>query len=95
MTTLELKIPPPAVALIIALLMWFTSILFGFIPIPLDYRLGAALALLVIGQGISISGIVLFRRAREENRPPQQREQQAKVHGVARETENAAGHQRR
>lgn len=69
MTTLELKIPPPAVALAIALLMWFTSILFGYIPIPLNYRLGAALALLVIGQGISISGIVAFRRAKTTLNP--------------------------
>lgn len=69
MTTLELKIPPPAVALAIALLMWFTSFLFGFIPIRLDYRLGAALALLVVGQGIGISGIVAFRRARTTLNP--------------------------
>ncbi|MGC1174824.1 methyltransferase family protein [Polaromonas sp.] len=69
MTTLELKIPPPAVALAIALLMWFTAFLFGFIPIPLGYRLGAALALLVIGQGISISGIVAFRRAKTTINP--------------------------
>jgi protein-S-isoprenylcysteine O-methyltransferase Ste14 len=69
MTTLELKIPPPAVALAIALLMWLTSILFGYIPIRLNYRLGAALALLVIGQGISISGIVAFRRAKTTLNP--------------------------
>lgn len=69
MTTLELKIPPPAVALAIGLLMWLTSFLFGFIPIPLGYRLGVALALLVIGQGISIAGIVSFRRARTTLNP--------------------------
>ncbi|WP_372827826.1 isoprenylcysteine carboxylmethyltransferase family protein [Polaromonas sp.] len=69
MTTFELKIPPPAVALVIALLMWLTSFLFGSIPIPLVYRLSAALVLLVIGQGISISGIVSFRRARTTLNP--------------------------
>jgi protein-S-isoprenylcysteine O-methyltransferase Ste14 len=69
MTTLELKVPPPAVALAIALFMWLTSVLFGYIPIPLNYRLGAALALLVIGQGISISGIVAFRRAKTTLNP--------------------------
>jgi protein-S-isoprenylcysteine O-methyltransferase Ste14 len=69
MTTLELKIPPPAVALAIGFLMWLTSILFGFIPIPLNYRLAAALSLLVIGQGISISGIVSFRRAKTTLNP--------------------------
>ena len=69
MTTLELRIPPPAVALAIALFMWLTSFLFGYIPIPLKYRLGVALALLVIGQGISIPGIVAFRRAKTTVNP--------------------------
>lgn len=69
MATLELKIPPPVVALAIALLMWFASLLFGFIPIPLGYRLGAALTLLFIGQGISIAGIVSFRRAKTTINP--------------------------
>ena len=69
MPPLELKIPPPALALAIALLMWLTSILFGYIPVPLNDRLVAALALLVIGQGISISGIVVFRRARTTLNP--------------------------
>jgi protein-S-isoprenylcysteine O-methyltransferase Ste14 len=69
MTTLELKIPPPAVALAIALLMWLTAFLFGVIPLPLGYRLGAALVLLVIGQGIGLSGILVFRRARTTLNP--------------------------
>lgn len=69
MTTLELKIPPPAVALAIGLLMWLTSILFGYIPLPLNYRLIAALAFMFIGQGISIAGILAFRRAKTTLNP--------------------------
>ncbi|MDP1942981.1 isoprenylcysteine carboxylmethyltransferase family protein [Rhodoferax sp.] len=63
MNTLELKIPPPVLALGLALLMWLTSLFFAPWPMPFGFRLGAALALVAIGQGISISGILLFRRA--------------------------------
>ena len=69
MTTLELKIPPPAVALVIALFMWLTAFLFGAIPIALEHRLIAALALLVIGQSISIAGMLAFRRAKTTLNP--------------------------
>lgn len=64
MNTLELRIPPPLVALSLALLMWLTSLLFEPLPMPCGYRLGVALALalVAIGQSISISGILLFRR---------------------------------
>lgn len=63
MNTLELKIPPPVLALGLALLMWLTSLLFEPWPVPYGFRLGAALALVAIGQSISICGILLFRRA--------------------------------
>jgi protein-S-isoprenylcysteine O-methyltransferase Ste14 len=63
MNTLELKIPPPVVALSLALLMWLTSLVFEPWPMPFGVRLGAALVLVAIGQGISISGILLFRRS--------------------------------
>lgn len=63
MNTLELKIPPPVLALGLALLMWLTSLVFEPLPMPFGVRLGTALALVAIGQSISISGILLFRRA--------------------------------
>lgn len=63
MNTLELRIPPPLVALGLALLMWLTSLLFESLPVPFEFRLVAALALVAIGQSISIPGILLFRRA--------------------------------
>lgn len=69
MNTLELRIPPPVVALTLALLMWLTSLLFEPWSMPFGFRLGAALTLVAIGQGISISGIVLFRRARTTVNP--------------------------
>lgn len=63
MNTLELKIPPPLVALSLALLMWLTALCLEPLQIPLSFRLGAALTLVAVGQSISISGILLFRRA--------------------------------
>ena len=63
MSNLELKIPPPVLGLALALLMWLTSLLVSPWPIPIGFRLGAALALVAIGQGISICGILLLRRA--------------------------------
>lgn len=69
MNTLELKIPPPVLALGLAFLMWLTSLLFEPLPVPFGIRLVAALALVAIGQSISISGILLFRRAKTTVNP--------------------------
>jgi protein-S-isoprenylcysteine O-methyltransferase Ste14 len=63
MKALELKIPPPLLALVLALAMWLTSLLDEPMRMPLAARLGVALALAAIGQGISIAGILAFRRA--------------------------------
>jgi len=69
MDALELKVPPPVLALCLALLMWFTSLLVPSVVVPFGVRLGVALALVVIGQSISISGIVSFRRAKTTINP--------------------------
>jgi protein-S-isoprenylcysteine O-methyltransferase Ste14 len=69
MQSLELKIPPPAVALLVALLMWFTSRFMQPLNVPFDVRVSLALLLVVIGQAISISGMVAFRRAKTTVNP--------------------------
>lgn len=61
MNTLELKIPPPLVALAFATLMWLTPVLAGSIDIP--YRIALAVALPCIGMSIAISGVLAFRQA--------------------------------
>jgi protein-S-isoprenylcysteine O-methyltransferase Ste14 len=63
MYRLELKVPPPIVTLCLALLMWLTPSL-GQPEVPLQVRVGMALVLFLIGMGISIAGMVSFRRAR-------------------------------
>ena len=69
MKSLELKIPPPAVALGLALLMWLASRLMEPAPWSFGVRLAAALGLLVVGQGISVAGMLAFRRARTTINP--------------------------
>jgi protein-S-isoprenylcysteine O-methyltransferase Ste14 len=69
MNALELKIPPPLVALFLATLMLLMPALAGSLPIPLSLRRGVALALLCLGLSIAVSGIVAFRRARTTLNP--------------------------
>jgi protein-S-isoprenylcysteine O-methyltransferase Ste14 len=69
MHALELKIPPPVVALVLALVMWLTAGVAGLVPVPDVGRVLCAVALVCIGQGISIAGLVAFRRARTTVNP--------------------------
>ena len=69
MRVLELKIPPPAVALVTALLMWLAS---RFSPVlafvfPVANLLAVGLA--AIGLTVAISGVVTFRLARTTLNP--------------------------
>ena len=69
MSALERKIPPPLVALFLAILMWLTPALAGSFGISQELRRGVALALFCLGLSIAASGIVAFRRARTTVNP--------------------------
>ena len=69
MKFLEHKIPPPAVGLGIGILMWHVATLVPSFDVPYGVRLGLALASLVVGQAIAISGMVSFRRAKTTVNP--------------------------
>ena len=69
MSALELKIPPPVVALVLALLMWLTPAVAGLVQIPYPARVLCAVVLVCVGQGISIAGMVAFRRAKTTVNP--------------------------
>ena len=67
--SLETKIPPPAVALVCAAVMWLLSRLGDPIPLAFGVRVAAGIALLAVGQGISISGMRSFKRAKTTINP--------------------------
>jgi protein-S-isoprenylcysteine O-methyltransferase Ste14 len=69
MNSLEVKVPPPAVALGIAVAMWGTSKLAPLLQMPSALRLGAAAAILLVGIGFSAAGVLAFRRARTTVNP--------------------------
>ena len=69
MRALELKVPPPIVALVLALLMRLTPAVAGLVQMPYPARVLCAVVLLCVGQGISIAGMVAFRRAKTTVNP--------------------------
>lgn len=66
---LELKVPPPAVALLLAIAMWLVTFVSSALSFALPARLAIALALAALGGAISAAGIVSFRRARTTVNP--------------------------
>ena len=89
MNGLELKIPPPLVALFLAVLMRLIPALAGSVAVQLGLRLGVALALLCLGLSIAVSGVVAFRRARTTLNPIKASSASALVNsGVYRFTRN-------
>lgn len=69
MKFLELKVPPPALALIVAVLMWLASQLMEPSQMSFAIRVTAALALLVVGQCIGVAGMRSFRTAKTTMNP--------------------------
>lgn len=66
---LELKVPPPVVALVLALLMWLTPAVAGLVPIPYMARVLGAVVLVCAGLFISIAGVLEFRRVKTTVNP--------------------------
>ena len=69
MSSLELKIPPPVIALVLAVAMWGVSENTFAWPVPNVVRLSLALALVAIGVAFSTAGIIEFRRAQTTVNP--------------------------
>jgi protein-S-isoprenylcysteine O-methyltransferase Ste14 len=69
MSFLELKIPPPLVAIGVALLMWLTFWVVGPLEVPYGLRIGATLAFVVVGLGFDLAGLVSFVRAKPTVNP--------------------------
>jgi protein-S-isoprenylcysteine O-methyltransferase Ste14 len=69
MTTLQLKIPPPIVALLVAAAMWGVSVVTPPIELPVTGRVVAAVVIALAGGGFSLAGTLSFRRARTTVNP--------------------------
>jgi protein-S-isoprenylcysteine O-methyltransferase Ste14 len=66
---LELKIPPPLVALSTALFMWLTARLVGPLDVQDGLRVGAALVVACTGVALDFAGLVSFMRAKTTVNP--------------------------
>ena len=69
MSALELKIPPPVVALLIGAAMWIGSRLGPVLEVPLPVRAAAFIALGMLGGAIAIAGDIEFKRAKTTINP--------------------------
>lgn len=69
MPTLDLKVPPVVVALLIGLAMWAVSRATPGIELLVLVRRSAGILLIAIGLGISLGGVLTFRRARTTINP--------------------------
>jgi protein-S-isoprenylcysteine O-methyltransferase Ste14 len=89
MASLEVKIPPPAVAAVTAGAMWATSRLAPLLQLPSALRLGAAAAIMLVGIGFSAAGVLAFRRAQTTLNPTKPEQTSSLVSsGVYRVTRN-------
>ena len=86
---LELKIPPPAVALSLAGLMWGLSSMPPVLDMPEFIRVAAAITLALVGIGISLAGVISFRLARTTVNPMKPETTSSLVHsGIYKTTRN-------
>lgn len=69
MCALELKIPPPIVALLFGLLMWLVSSLASAADVSFDNRAGVAIAIALVGVAFGFTAMATFVRARTTINP--------------------------
>ncbi|MGE0383401.1 MAG: isoprenylcysteine carboxylmethyltransferase family protein [Gammaproteobacteria bacterium] len=89
MQLLELKVPPPAVAVLIGVAMWFASSSGPSVELPLLVRSLAFGAIALVGGATALAGSLAFRRARTTVNPLKPQNAAALVtSGVYRFTRN-------
>lgn len=89
MRKLELRIPPVAIGLILAALMWLAGRFLPWSGLPLPGRSAIAIGLASAGALVAIAGVVSFRRARTTVNPFQPAAaSQLVVSGIYRWTRN-------
>jgi protein-S-isoprenylcysteine O-methyltransferase Ste14 len=89
MRVLELKVPPPAVALVTAVLMWLVTRAEPALAFVFPAGKFLAVGLAAVGLMIAISGVVTFRRARTTLNPTKPESSSSLVSwGIYRVTRN-------
>lgn len=69
MQVFENKIPPPLVALIFALLMWWLASISVVIEVNFVFRTIGSVLFMLVGLGCCIAGVVSFRQAKTTVNP--------------------------
>lgn len=69
MSSLELKIPPPMVAVTAAFIMWGISLVAPLLEVPAGPRVVVALLIAIIGGCVSLAGVISFRRMKTTINP--------------------------
>jgi protein-S-isoprenylcysteine O-methyltransferase Ste14 len=69
MNALELKVPPPVVALLVAAAMWGITMIGAPVEVPDVVRYAAAATFAIAGGRISVAGVIWFRRAKTTVNP--------------------------
>ena len=69
MHALELRIPPPIVALLMAAIMWGIALATPRVEMPGLIRVTTAIALALAGVVIAVSGVIAIRRAKTTLNP--------------------------
>jgi protein-S-isoprenylcysteine O-methyltransferase Ste14 len=89
MRALELKIPPPVVALLVGAAMWFAAAERVSLELPFRVRLVAFVVIALAGGAIALAGDLAFRRARTTINPFKPENSTALVtSGIYRTTRN-------
>lgn len=69
MQTLELRVPPPLVAALLAASMWFLPLYPQTQWLSGSLRIFLAVIVVLVGQSIALAGVIAFRRARTTINP--------------------------
>jgi protein-S-isoprenylcysteine O-methyltransferase Ste14 len=89
MKSLEARIPPPAIAAVVAIAMWAISRIAPLIQVPAPLRTAVAIAIALVGMGFALTAILSFRRASTTVKPTKpQATSSLVISGVYRVTRN-------
>ena len=89
MKSLETRIPPPAIAAVVAIAMWAISRIAPLIQVSAPLRTALSIAIALVGMGFALTAILSFRRARTTVNPTKpQATSSLVISGVYRVTRN-------